>query len=98
MAIHYILLTFGLLFGLQAYRFRRLSLKRISYDRNLSVRACFQGEEIELVEQIENRKWFPVPWLRVESQLPTGLKFHAQANFDVSTGSIYQNHKSIFSL
>lgn len=98
MAIHYILLTFGLLFGLQAYLFRRLSLKRISYDRNLSVRACFQGEEIELVEQIENRKWFPVPWLRVESQLPTGLRFHAQANFDVSTGSIYQNHKSIFSL
>ena len=33
-----------------------------------------------------------------ESLLHTGLKFQSDANFDVSNGQFYQNHKSLFSL
>lgn len=98
MALHFILLTFVLLMFLQAVLFRRFGLAGIRYERHLSVRTCHQDDEIELVEIIENRKWLPVPWLRVESQLPAGLLFQSQANLDVSAGSIYQNHKSIFTL
>jgi uncharacterized protein (DUF58 family) len=98
MAFHFILLTFILLMLLQAYLFRRTGLLRIRYDRRLSVRSCHEGDEIEMVETIENRKWLPVPWLRVESQMPAALSFGTQANFDVSAGNIYQNHKSLFSL
>lgn len=98
MAFHFILLTFVLLMVLQALFFRRAGLVRIRYDRRLSVRSCFQDDEIEMVETIENRKWLPVPWLRVESQIPAALSFGTQANLGVSAGSIYQNHKSLFSL
>ena len=98
MAFHFILLTFVLLMLLQAIFFRRIGLVRIRYDRRLSARSCFQDDEIEMVETIENRKWLPVPWLRVESQIPAGLRFGSQANLDISSGSIYQNHKSLFSL
>jgi uncharacterized protein (DUF58 family) len=34
----------------------------------------------------------------VESQIPAALRFGSQANLDISSGSIYQNHKSLFSL
>ena len=98
MAIHYLLLALFVLYMLQTVLFRRFGMRRVEYERKLSVRTCFQGDEISLVERLENRKWLPVPWLRVESQLPSGLKFHAQANMDISSGSIYQNHKSFFSL
>lgn len=98
MAIHFVLLTFVLLMMLQAILFSKTGLAGIRYDRRLGVRACYQGEEVELVETIENRKWLPVPWLRVESQIPAALRFGSQANLDISSGSIYQNHKSLFSL
>ena len=98
MAFHFILLTFALLMLVQALVFRKFGLVRIRYDRRLSVRACHQDDEIEMVETIENRKWLPVPWLRVESQIPAALRFGAQANLGISSGSIYQNHKSLFSL
>ena len=98
MAFHFILLTFALLMMLQAIFFRKTGLLRIRYDRRLSVRSCYQDDEIEMVETIENRKWLPVPWLRVESQIPAGLRFGTQANLAISSGTIYQNHKSLFSL
>jgi|HigsolmetaAR203D_1030402.scaffolds.fasta_scaffold03209_8 uncharacterized protein (DUF58 family) len=98
MAFHFVLLTFVLLMLLQAVFFRKTGLMRIRYDRRLSTRVCHQDDEIEMVETIENRKWLPVPWLRVESQIPAGLRFGEQANLDISSGSIYQNHKSLFSL
>jgi len=98
MAIHYLIIALLVLYGLQTILFRRFGMRRVAYHRDLSVRTCFQGDEISLVERLENRKWLPVPWLRVESQLPSPLKFHSQANMDISSGSIYQNHKSFFSL
>ena len=98
MAFHFVLLTFVLLMMLQAFFFMKTGLIGIRYDRRLDVRACHQGDEIEMVETIENRKWLPVPWLRVESQIPAALRFGTQANLDISSGSIYQNHKSLFSL
>jgi uncharacterized protein (DUF58 family) len=98
MAFHFILLTFALLMLLQAFFFRRVGLVGIRYDRRLNARCCHQDDEIEMVETIENRKWLPVPWLRVESQIPAALRFGTQANLDISSGSIYQNHKSLFSL
>ena len=98
MGIHFVLLTFVLLMMLQAIFFMKTGLAGIRYERRLGVRACHQGDEIEMVETIENRKWLPVPWLRVESQIPAALRFGSQANLDISSGSIYQNHKSLFSL
>ncbi|SFE58000.1 Protein of unknown function DUF58 [Paenibacillus algorifonticola] len=83
---------------LQANVFRRFALRNISYSRRFSQKTCFSGDRMELVEQLSNGKWLPVPWLRVESQLSSQLIFRSQDNLAVSSGEHYQNHKSFFSL
>lgn len=93
----FVLTSAAVLYG-QSILFNKLVLKRLSYQRQFRQRSCVRGEEVELVEQIENRKWLPVPWLRVESQLSAHLGFRKSENFDVSKGELYQNHRSFFSL
>jgi uncharacterized protein (DUF58 family) len=98
MGLHWFFLAALLIFMLQSFLFTRFGHQRLSYRRTFSRDTCFQGDEIEMVEEIANRKFIPVPWLRVESQLNTGLRFDSQTNLDISSGDIYQNHKSFFSL
>lgn len=98
MGAYWILLMAAIVIVLQASLFRRLALKRITYSRSFKVATCFEGEALELIEIIENRKVLPVPWLRVESQFRTGIAFRGQNNLDISEGQYNQNHKSFFSL
>jgi uncharacterized protein (DUF58 family) len=73
-------------------------LRSVSYKRHFDVPACFQGEDVQLVEVIANRKLLPLPWLRLESLVQSGLRFRNQENFDISSGELFQNHRSLFSL
>ncbi|GKU79232.1 DUF58 domain-containing protein [Paenibacillus sp. L3-i20] len=82
----------------QGYIFKRFALHKLGYERRFNKKVCFRGDEIELVEQLMNSKWLPVPWLRVESQISVHLRFGKQENFSVSSGQVYQNHRSFFSL
>lgn len=76
----------------------RWSLTRIGYTRSFNVDRCYTGDEVELVETIVNRKFLPVPWVRLESIIHNGLHFQQQFNLSISEGQYYQNHKSFFSL
>ncbi|GFN32316.1 DUF58 domain-containing protein [Paenibacillus xylaniclasticus] len=80
--------------------YRRVALRKVTYDRQFDRSVCFEGDEVLMVETIGNEKWFPIPWLRVESLLSSSLLFGADpaANLDISTGQFMQNHKSFFSL
>ena len=98
MGIHWYILSAIVVIVIQRFLFRRFGMKRLTYERSFSVRRCFEGDHIEMIERLTNGKILPVPWLRVESLLHTGLKFQSDANFDVSNGQFYQNHKSLFSL
>ncbi|SDO98531.1 Protein of unknown function DUF58 [Paenibacillus sp. yr247] len=51
-----------------------------------------------MIETIINRKLAPIPWLRLESTIHAGLHFAKQSNLEVSSGAIFQNHRSLFSL
>lgn len=83
---------------LQSRIFQRYALSKISYERRFQKKACFRGDQVELIERLSNGKWLPVPWLRVESQLSAFLRFQHLDNFAVSSGKLSQNHKSFFSL
>ncbi|MUT67377.1 DUF58 domain-containing protein [Paenibacillus sp. NEAU-GSW1] len=83
---------------LQGKLFKIFALRKIGYQRHFQSRSCFRGEQIELVEQLTNEKGLPVPWLRVESQMPASLQFQHQENLDISSGQLSQNHNSFFSL
>ncbi|MDF2815991.1 MAG: hypothetical protein K0Q81_2191 [Paenibacillus sp.] len=83
---------------IQGRVFERFGLRKVSYTRNFSERACYEGEEVQLVERISNVKPLPLPWLRLESLMDVSLRFPSQDNFDIQTGSLMQNQKSFFSL
>ncbi|MBW7477544.1 DUF58 domain-containing protein [Paenibacillus oenotherae] len=98
MNIHWFIISAIVVILIQVLIFRLFSLKGFAYERSFNKAYCFEGDRVEMVERLVNSKMLPIPWLRVESQIHTGLKFESQHNFDVSDGSYYQNHKSFFSL
>ncbi len=98
MAVFWFALTAAAVLIAQGALFKRLVMRKLGYRRHFKQAACYQGDEIELVEVIANDKWLPVPWLRAESQLDSSLRFRQADNFAVSSGQIYQNHRSFFSM
>lgn len=98
MGAYWILLIAAVIIFLQGMIFKRTALKKLTYSRSFKASSCYEGDSIELIETIENRKALPVPWLRVESQFRTGLAFESQLNLNISEGQYNQNHKSFFSL
>ncbi|MHA6531975.1 DUF58 domain-containing protein [Paenibacillus sp. BAC0078] len=78
--------------------YQRNALKKVSYTRYFSAKAVYEGEQVEMVEEIVNAKLLPLPWLRLESSIARGLDFGSQENLGISSGDIYQNHVSLFYL
>lgn len=83
---------------MQYYCYRYFALRNVDYTRHFNQKVCFEGDEIEMIEQISNNKRLLLPWLYIESQLEAALKFGKQDNFAVSSGNLYQNHHSFFTL
>ncbi len=98
MAFHWIVL-YGILLLIVLIRvYQRRALRHVAYERYFSQQTAFEGDTIEMVERIANRKLLPVPWLRLESMLSRHLVFARQENLGVSSGELLQNHISLFSL
>jgi uncharacterized protein (DUF58 family) len=51
----------------------RYALHGVEYERTFSERRVFQGESVELVTRVTNRKLLPLSWLRVDDQVPADL-------------------------
>ncbi|AIQ47062.1 hypothetical protein R70723_15100 [Paenibacillus sp. FSL R7-0273] len=98
MSLPWLIMSTLLLLVLVSVIYQRNALKNLSYTRYFSASAVYQGEQIEMVEEIANRKLLPLPWLRLESSIARGLEFGLQENLGVSSGEIYQNHISLFYL
>ena len=83
--------------ALQAAIFRIFNLKKLSYNRRFSVKAGYEGQKCELLEEIKNEKPLPVPWLRAESRIPRELSFEKEKlDAHEVSGGLY--HKSLFFL
>lgn len=98
MSLPWFILSTLLLLLLISFIYQRNALKKVSYTRYFSAASAYEGEQIEMVEEIINRKLLPLPWLRLESSIARGLEFGRQENLGVSSGEIYQNHISLFYL
>lgn len=98
MGIQWLLVSALIVIVLQAMIYRKWGQRGLSYSRQFQDKSCYAGDETELIEVIANRKLLPIPWLRVESMILSGLHFGRQVNLDMSSGQFYQNHKSLFSL
>lgn len=98
MSIAWILLIAALLFFLQHTIFTRLGFRGLTIGRTFSKGHAHAGERLEMIETIVNRKLAPIPWLRLESTIHAGLHFAKQSNLAISSGAMFQNHRSLFSL
>jgi len=63
----------------------RYSLTRIEFQRRLSARRAFFGEEVVLELDISNRKPLPLPWLEIDEELPQDVT--------LLTGSTSRSHR-----
>lgn len=56
-----------------AWAWNRVSLWRVSYDRQLSENRVFVGETVDLGVRVGNRKILPLAWIKIDDQFPSIL-------------------------
>lgn len=95
MEILALLAAAAVLIVLESELYRRFGLKRIEYSRRFSRHTATEGDELQMIEVIGNRKPLPLPWLRVESRMAPQLLFGRRADMEVA-GLRY--HRSVFFL
>lgn len=79
--------------------YRIWGFKGLYYERYFEQKHCIEGEEILLVEKLQNRKWLPMFWVRMEATISANFRFHQQEKeLHVDSGKEFQYHRSIFSL
>ncbi|WMT41436.1 DUF58 domain-containing protein [Paenibacillus sp. D2_2] len=98
MQLTWLIVSASILIGLLALVYQRSAMKGLTYTRYFTRDTVFEGDTVEMVEVISNAKWLPLPWMRLESSIPTGLRFGDQTNLNIYSGDIYQNHISLFYL
>ncbi len=59
----------------QAVVYEKFGMKDLEYKCSFNVDEAFEGDEIELVEEISNHKLLPMPWLKSEITAPAELDF-----------------------
>lgn len=96
MNIAWIIVVLLLVISLQGFLFSKLGLKGITYKRDFKQDTVFEGETIEMVDEIANRKLLPVPWIRLESKMsPYLLTF---SDFEAQKQESEMFHRTLFSL
>jgi uncharacterized protein (DUF58 family) len=73
----------------------KYGLSKVSIERSFDTLHANFGQNIHMVEKISNRKLLPVPWLKVESRIDSGLQFGLQEDLNILQEEF---HISIFSM
>ncbi|WP_117149298.1 DUF58 domain-containing protein [Paraliobacillus zengyii] len=88
-----IVVTIGFIY-LQSSLYQRWGLTKITYHRKFNKLAVFEGQVVELIDQIANEKILPLPWVRLESKINRHLAIK-QTEDHVSEDK--QFHRTLFS-
>lgn len=59
--------------------YKNIGLKKIDYKLTIDRTEAFEGEEIEIIEEIVNDKWLPLPWVRSEISCSRWLAFYGNS-------------------
>src|SRR5262249_12501805 len=65
------------------------ALDALDYRRLLSHRRAMWGDTVTVTVEVENKKWLPLPWLRVDDEVP------AAAVRDSATFTFYKPHRGL---
>ncbi|MBI2908767.1 MAG: DUF58 domain-containing protein [Chloroflexi bacterium] len=66
---------------------RRFCLRELEYERDISSRRVFFGEEVDLRLRLVNRKLLPLAWLEIEDEVPEAVTF--------LKGEVQRSHKPL---
>ncbi|MDR2513619.1 MAG: DUF58 domain-containing protein [Christensenellaceae bacterium] len=91
----WILIFFSLFALTQMALFLRVGLNGVRIARSFTKERLFEGESLQMIELIENRRFLPLPWLRLESRMPASFLFSQSENLEIE-GLRY--HHSVFFL
>ncbi|HEY8421722.1 MAG TPA: DUF58 domain-containing protein [Thermoclostridium sp.] len=80
---------------IESYTVMKYGLSKISIERKFDTLHASLGQSVHLIETISNRKLLPVPWLKVESRIDSGLKFGHQEDLNILQDEF---HISVFSM
>jgi len=97
-SVIWILVVAMVLMVLQSALFSLTNLRKLRYTRRFSRSTAYEGEKVELIEVIGNAKFFPVPWLRVESRISPFLQFGRKGMGEEREIAAQQYHRSVFFL
>lgn len=75
MEILVLFLIMLLIVVIQAVIFKKLSFTKLHYQCEFSTDEAFEGDTVELVETIYNRKWLTLPWFKSELTTSKWLDF-----------------------
>lgn len=75
MPIIVVLFMLAVLLWGQAWLFGRKAFQNFEYRCSFDRSEAFEGDEIELVEEVYNRKWIPLPWFKTEITTSRWLEF-----------------------
>lgn len=87
--------------ALQAFIYRIVTRKAITYHRAFTQSGAFCGEHVEMVEVLENRSPLPIPFVRAESRISPHVRLGAnttqtEQDSRMVSGDMY--HRSLFFL
>lgn len=85
----------------QAKMYSQKSLEDLKYNVSLSAEEVFEDEDIFMYEEILNAKRLPLPYVKIDTQLPDGIKFRLYESADggkTKKDRLAQNIRSIFVL
>lgn len=75
MPIFVILFLLAVLLWGQMLLFGKSAFQNFEYRCDFDRPEAFEGDEIELIEQVYNRKWVPLPWFKTEITTSRWLEF-----------------------
>lgn len=70
-----LVLIIGVIVFVQTLIYAKNALKNLTYDCRFNCSEACEGDEIQLIETLTNRKWLPIPWLKAELNTSRWLDF-----------------------
>lgn len=70
-----LIIVVGAILILQSVIFKKCSFRNLDYTCELSTDEAEEGDNIELIETVVNKKWLPIPWLKAEITTSKWLDF-----------------------
>lgn len=78
----------------QSRIYKKHAYDKLEYKVSVSANEVFEGEEIYIYEEITNKKLLPLPFLKVDTELPDGLSFRIVER-DSKTGELKETFPGI---